>query len=520
MILYNNIDKGIPMVTDDNKLEQVQDIDPNQANPDTTAPVIEKTGTEELETQEVMSATEDEIKSIETAASEVEVATQKVSQAVDLVNDNSSKKDVSEVDVHVMVENFRYITNDFPIDNSFNECFAIAKEDDLPPMGRFANVLATIKRWILTAIKFIKEKLSAIWKWTKDIFKRSGEMLVKVKSSVINNNKKLNEFLAENGEIKGIDVDRNKIIDKIDFNIFPMIKYIGIGDNGSKVGLDGIIGHCNAGQLFLDNFPIIDSDLTFGLAAIKTGNVMEATERLKRTVTTVVSNIMNYEVNEVDSQNKKAFGSFAQELGQGNKYWPLSVSHNQIGFLVYNELTVVETGFSIRDVSIEVDDSDKNNIPFKKISLVDIEKTSSIFQKAIAMMQANMKTVESYIKRLNDSYEYIIDLLEKPAKNTEDTEEAKEISVVIKLLNASIKPIVMIAPYKWITSTLNFVYNIDKFYMHLAELVKESITVKTEAVNFGLEFYDKLRPTEFRIDPKYIDPELAKTDWSSILKAK
>lgn len=512
------------MVTDDNKVETpaeqpTETVDPAQAPAATTGPVVEPN--DHIADQEASTAIEENqeaVKNIENTTNEVEEAIVKVNDAVILVKDNEENKNPSDVDVHVVVERFRYIAEGLPLDNSFNECFNIAKEDDLPPMGRFANVLATIKRWILTAIKYIKEKLVQLWKWTKGLFKNSKTLVTRIKVNNIQNNKKLQEFIAENGELKNIDVMRKAIIDSIDVNVCPTIKYIGICDNKPKEDLVGLSGYCNSGEFFMEMLPKIEYVLKSAASAVRgteVGSMLEEVYQLGDTISFYIENKSN---SYFGSNNRNAYSEFSSQL-KSKAFLPVAFNNDKICFVltVDNQIEKVPT-FDIQEIGVT---ADKNDLAFDRLSLKDIEKESDMTGKCIAEIEERIKTIEKYTERLDKDYEFIIESLEKMTKESDDKGVVEEIANAIKAFTYIIKPIIQVAPYKWVAFTLNYMYSIDKFYLMLAENIKSlaAASVKSESYAFN-QFYDKLRPTKSNVNIEDLSPADFVTNWDSVLKGK
>ena len=514
------------MVTSDNQVQEpaeqpvVEETDPAQTPADVTAP---ETNTDNVVDDQIANEAAEEnnetLKEIDKTSGEVVEAIQKVNDAVILVKDQEPNKNPTETDVHIVVERFRYISEGLPLDNSFNECFNIAKEDDLPPMGRFDNVLATIKRWILIAIKYIKEKLAALWKWTKGLFKNSKVLATKIKANNVNNNRKLKKVLVENGEIKNIDVSRDKLIESINVSICPTIKYVGICNTEPKEDLGYLSAYCNSGEFFLNILPKVEAVLAAAIDALRRdslGTTFESVYQLGDTI----DELIQRQIDEYfDSKNKGAQAEFSSKL-QAKTYMPIAFNSNKISFIIseYNEIDKT-LSFEIKELDIT---AEANELVFDKISLKDIENQSDITGKTIAEVEARIKTIEDYTSRLDREYDSIIDLLEKLTKSSDDKAVVEDVAKTIKAFNGIVKPIVQVAPYKWVAFTLNYLYATDKFYMDLAENIKNvaASSVKSESDKSFIAMYDKMRPATVNLESKELNPLAAMTDWSNILGKK
>ena len=185
--------------------------DPSKTTQDITTTVEDKSPIEE---KMDIAKTDESITELNQQDDEIsnEVATlvnnvDSVIKATQIVTNNCDNKNPSDEDITKCAEEFKAVTEGFELDNSINECFAIAQEDDLPPIGRLGNILATIKRWILKAIQFIKSKIKDIYRAIKTFSKTFSAISPLVKEALFKNGDKLKEFLAKNREYGEVSVE-------------------------------------------------------------------------------------------------------------------------------------------------------------------------------------------------------------------------------------------------------------------------------------------------------------------------
>ena len=82
------------------------------------------------------------------------------------------------------------------------------------------------------------------------------------------------------------------------------------------------------------------------------------------------------------------------------------------------------------------------------------------------------------------------------------------------------KPIIHVAPFKWVNYTLKFAYYIGKFYLNLAEAVhtQAATRVNTEEAypmsDRAMDFYDSLHKPQIEVNVGD-----TKTNWDSVLRS-
>ena len=452
--------------------------DPSKTTQDITTTVEDKSPIEE---KMDIAKTDESITELNQQDDEIsnEVATlvnnvDSVIKATQIVTNNCDNKNPSDEDITKCAEEFKAVTEGFELDNSINECFAIAQEDDLPPMGRFGNILATIKRWILKAIQFIKSKIKDIYRAIKTFSKTFSAISPLVKELLFRNGDKLKEFLAKNREYGEVSVEWDDIKDFINLDKYPILSYSGLVGRDPKVKLKtSLIADSISGDVVSDIIKIVQGIEKIENSYDKPADILDTLNNIREGI---VSTVISF-IDKHDSTIKELLStSDIKNSNSSNQYLlPIAFSHTKV-------LTLGITIEKIKDSEYNGWKYKVEENPLKPVDLdreegITLREISEFFHRVLypgygAYIDHTVYT-NKYAVKLEYDYEDIIDKLESVTKDLKDSdvETAKAMSQCIKSLNNLINPIVSIAYFKWENYGLNMWYNLTKFYLQFTQKV-------------------------------------------------
>lgn len=442
---------------------------------------------EDNTTSEVIREDQEAINAIDQKTEEVNEAIEVVSKVNDLVEKNKDKKEVTDEEVNVVAEEFNAIIASLPaFDNSGSECLSISLEDDLPAIGKLGMVLGTIKRWIMTAIRFIRDRLKDIYKFAAKILKDSDRIIYSIKKYYLNAERTLDRFLNENKQLADIEVEWSTVSDKVDFDLFPVCKYTGLMLENQKV-VSGMYDRTLSGD-YLTSYLMV---LYNGFKTAGDDVNLEETGRADVFATMKASlyGLIDQFIDQL--KDDEGYRTFAKDYKiKAEKWIPIGFSNTKFVTLeLYQKKDPIDDVIKIGDYTLDVNEKELKSKPyFDKISLAKVKYITSILGGTVKQIEQAVGYIRSQYNLVNQSFEFVIERLEKANSNTNDQYVAESIRDTLLTVNRVYKPLIHVAPYKWINHSLKFAYFIGKFYLSLAETVHREVSARVHAENAIAEY--------------------------------